>query len=185
MKFVILIGPQAVGKMTIGQELEQISGLKLFHNHMTIEFVSRFFNYGTAQGRKLVNNIRAEFFHAFAESNEPGFIFTFVWAFGQPGEREYVESISKIFEDKGVEVFWVELEAQFEERLRRNKTDNRLDHKPSKRDLEFSEKMLINSQKEYRLNSLEGEISRLNYLKIDNTNLPANIVAKQIYSFLS
>ena len=28
MKFVMIIGPQAVGKMTVGQELEKITGLK-------------------------------------------------------------------------------------------------------------------------------------------------------------
>ncbi len=37
MKFVLLFGPQAVGKMTIGYELEKLTGLKLFHNHMTLE----------------------------------------------------------------------------------------------------------------------------------------------------
>lgn len=37
MKCVHLCGPQAVGKMTVGEELTQITELKLFHNHMTIE----------------------------------------------------------------------------------------------------------------------------------------------------
>jgi ATP-dependent protease Clp ATPase subunit len=31
MKFVLIFGPQAVGKMTVGQELEKITELKLFH----------------------------------------------------------------------------------------------------------------------------------------------------------
>ncbi len=33
MKFILLFGPQAVGKMTIGQELAKITDLKLLHNH--------------------------------------------------------------------------------------------------------------------------------------------------------
>lgn len=32
--FVIIMGPHAVGKMTVGQELAKITGLRLFHNHM-------------------------------------------------------------------------------------------------------------------------------------------------------
>ena len=36
MKFILIFGPQAVGKMTVGQELQKITGLKLFHNHMTL-----------------------------------------------------------------------------------------------------------------------------------------------------
>jgi len=35
MKFVLIFGPQAVGKMTVGQELANLTKLKLFHNHMT------------------------------------------------------------------------------------------------------------------------------------------------------
>ncbi|AJH17331.1 Uncharacterized protein BWINRA5_03282 [Bacillus mycoides] len=47
MKFILIFGPQAVGKMTVGHELEKITDLKLFHNHMTIDFVSSFFDYST------------------------------------------------------------------------------------------------------------------------------------------
>ena len=35
MKFVIIFGPPAVGKMTVGYELAKFTGLKVFHNHMT------------------------------------------------------------------------------------------------------------------------------------------------------
>lgn len=40
MKFVKMFGPQAVGKMTVGQELAKITDLKLFHNHMTIDLLA-------------------------------------------------------------------------------------------------------------------------------------------------
>lgn len=40
MKLVIITGPQAVGKMTVGQELEKLTDLKLFHNHMTIDLAN-------------------------------------------------------------------------------------------------------------------------------------------------
>ena len=60
MKLIIIFGPQAVGKMTVGHELEKITDLKLFHNHMTIELVSPFFSYGTKTGKRLVNLFRKE-----------------------------------------------------------------------------------------------------------------------------
>lgn len=41
-KLIMITGPQAVGKMTVGQELEKITNLKLFHNHMTIDLVNNF-----------------------------------------------------------------------------------------------------------------------------------------------
>lgn len=52
MKLVIIFGPQAVGKMTVGQSLAAMTGFKLFHNHMSIDFVSQFFDYGTPAGKR-------------------------------------------------------------------------------------------------------------------------------------
>lgn len=44
-KLILIIGPQAVGKMAVGQELSKITGYKLFYNHMTIEMVRLIFDY--------------------------------------------------------------------------------------------------------------------------------------------
>jgi len=172
MKFVIIFGPQAVGKMTVGQELEKITGLKLFHNHMTIELVSPLFSYGTDQGRSLVRLFREEIFKAVASSDLPGLIFTYVWDFDSEYDWNYIEKISKIFTDTGGEVCLVELEAELEERVARNKTEHRLQHKPTKRDVKKSETELRNSIEHRRLNSRAGEISLPNYIRIDNTNMP-------------
>jgi shikimate kinase len=37
MHFVLIFGPPAVGKMTVGHEVAQRTGFKLFHNHLSIE----------------------------------------------------------------------------------------------------------------------------------------------------
>lgn len=79
MRLVVIFGPQAVGKMTVGQELEKITGLKLFHNHMTIDLVSQFFNYGTDTGKRLVRLFRQEIFEEVAKSDLEGIIFTYLW----------------------------------------------------------------------------------------------------------
>ena len=42
-----LVGPPAVGKMTVGQEIAARTGMRLFHNHMTIELVLQFFEFGS------------------------------------------------------------------------------------------------------------------------------------------
>ena len=138
MKFVMLIGPQAVGKMTVGQELAKITELKLFHNHMTIELVNNFFSYGTQQGKDLVNSFRMQIFEAVAKSDLEGLIFTYLWCFERKEDEEYYNKIRDIFVEQGAEVYLVELEADLEERIRRNETENRLIHRPSKRNLEWS-----------------------------------------------
>lgn len=171
MKLIIIFGPQAVGKMTVGQELEKITGLKLFHNHMPIELVSPFFSYGTETGKKLVKLIREEIFKAIAVSDQEGLIFTYLWYFDDSKDKEYLESLVDIFKNKGSEVYYVELEANEDERIKRNKTEHRLKHKPTKRNIEWSESELIKSSKEHRVNSNEGEITEKNYIKINNTKL--------------
>ena len=76
----------------------------------------------------------------------------------------------------------VELETTLEERLRRNKTENRLAYKASKRDLEWSENELLKSLEKHKLNSEPGEGEKIfeNYWRIDNTNISAEEVARMI-----
>ena len=59
---------------------------------------------------------------------------------------------------------------------------NRLEHKASKRDLEWSENDLLKSVTKHKLNSDPGVGEKIfeNYLRIDNTNLSAEEVAKMI-----
>lgn len=180
MKFVLIFGPQAVGKMTVGQELEKITELKLFHNHMTIELVLPFFDFGTEPFKRLVDLFRREMFEEISKSDLYGIIFTFVWVFDQQESWDFVNDICSIFESKGGEVYFVELEADLEVRLERNKNPHRLEHKPSKRNIEKSEQNLLITMEKHRLNSLEGEIKRENYIRINNTNLSAEEVARII-----
>lgn len=182
MKFVLIFGPHAVGKMTVGQELEKITGLKLFHNHMTIELIAPLFGYGSKSpvGTELVKHFRRKIFEEYAKTDNEGLIFTYVWAFDEKEDWDFVDEICAIFEEQGAEIFFVELEADLEKRVERNKTPHRLEHKPSKRDVELTERKLKESAEKYRLNSEVGEIKRENYMRINNTNLEADEVARRI-----
>lgn len=97
-KLILLTGPQAVGKMTVGQELEKITNLKLFHNHMTIDLVSHFFSYGTKTGKKLVETIRTEMLRTIAKSELEGVIFTFVMDYNSEKDKELNKATKEIFE---------------------------------------------------------------------------------------
>ena len=57
-KLLVIMGPQAVGKMTVGQELVKITELKLLHNHMTLDLVEKFFSVGTQLGWDLLCKLR-------------------------------------------------------------------------------------------------------------------------------
>ena len=173
MKLVLIIGSGAVGKMTVGQELMKITNLRLFHNHMMIEPVIEIF--GNFKGDTILK-LREVIFNDFVESNNEGMIHTLMWAFDMKSDWEYVENLKSKFD----EVYCVELIASQEVRLERNKTTNRLINKASKRDLEVSEKRLLNEENNHRLVSYEGEVPFKNYLRINNENIPANEVAEMI-----
>ena len=172
-----MIGKAAVGKMTVGQELMKLTGLRLFHNHMTIEPVIEIF--GQYNG-KVINRLRQVVFEEFAKSDCYGMIFTCMWAFDQQSDWDYIEHVKSIFEPYNTDFYYVELVASREIRLQRNVTENRLQNKASKRDIEVSNQRLIYADAQYRLESFEGEIPFDNYIKIDNSNLPPDVVAKMI-----
>ena len=177
MKLVFLIGNGAVGKMTVGQELMKITDLRLFHNHMTIEPVIEVFGYYNGE---TVIKLREVFFTEFAKSDNYGMIFTFMWAFDQQDDWDYVNHVTDIFKEQGAEIYYVELVAPQEVRLKRNETENRLKNKASKRNLEFSRNNILQHDEKYRLESYDGEIPFENYIKIDNTNLEPAEVARMI-----
>lgn len=177
MKLVFIIGDAAVGKMTVGQELMKITDLRLFHNHMTIEPVIEIF--GRYDG-EVVRDMREVIFSHFAASDNYGLIFTFMMAFDQDDDWAYLEHVKNIFRPFDTEFYYVELIAPQEVRLQRNATENRLNYKPSKRDVALSNKRLIEDDKHYRIVSEEGEIPFPNYLRIDNTDKSPEDVAKLI-----
>ncbi|MGD6801762.1 AAA family ATPase [Rossellomorea vietnamensis] len=184
MKLVLIFGPQAVGKMTVGQALSKKTGMKLLHNHMTIDLLQPLFGF-TPEMWRLTHQFREEIYKSFSRTDEIGLITTFVWAFNMEEDWGFVEKISSIFKDQSAEVYLVELEAEIEERIKRNVTPNRLEHKPTKRNTEQSEEHLLSSMKTLRLNSQENEIQAENYIRINNTSLSPDEVADKIKSEFS
>lgn len=180
MKLVIIFGPRAVGKMTVGYELERLTGLRLFHNHMTIDVVLRFFPFGSPPFHRLVTEFRTRIFEEVAASDLPGLIFTYVWALDHAGDKAHVDRLCDIFRRRGAEICFVELEASLDERLRRNETELRLAEKRPKRDLEFSRRNLLEIQEKYQLNTGGEFFYPERYLRIENTHLPPDEVARRI-----
>lgn len=178
---VIILGPHAVGKMTVGQELAKITGLRLFHNHMSIELTRKLFASSEKEWNILNGSIRQTVFELFAKGDFPGLIFTYMCAFDVPEEFEYLQGVIDLFKANGANCYVVELCADFDVRLVRNQTENRLLHKESKRDLEWSEAEMRRTSQRYRLNSYEGEsLPFEHYIKIDNTNREPEEVAELI-----
>ncbi|HJW48586.1 MAG TPA: AAA family ATPase [Candidatus Limnocylindria bacterium] len=176
---VFIVGPPAVGKMTVGAALAARTGLKLFHNHRTIDLVLPFFAFGSPPFGRLINEFRRRIMEEVASSDLPGLIFTYVWAFDQPSDDAEVGAYSAVFKQRGGAVFYVELQASQAVRLQRNETEFRLAEKPLKRNLVESRRLLISAD-DYQLDSGSRFEGRADYLRIDNTDLSPEDVADKI-----
>ena len=183
MKLLFIFGAHAAGKMTVGQAVSRITPMKLFHNHMTIEPVIELF--GVYNGA-VTERLRQVVFEEFAKTDNYGLIFTFIWAFEEPHDTEYVRWLTRLYQDAGAQVDYVELVCSQEVRLVRNRTENRLKEKASKRDVELSEARMLSSESRHRCNSEPGEvcgklgIAPERYLRIDNTHLSPDEAAERI-----
>lgn len=178
--FLIILGPPAVGKMTIGQEIAKNTGFKLFHNHLVVESLLPVFEFNSEHFKKLVKEFRTRIFEEVIIKRPNGIIFTFVTNFNDPICTNLLLQWINLFEKNNFEVCIVELTASLNTRLQRNETPNRLKHKASKRDLEFSRNILLQNQKEWLMEAPDDFFKNLSYFKINTENIAPQDVAHVI-----
>ena len=176
---VFIIGAPASGKMTIGQELSRMTDATLFYNHQAIDFALEIYQDYTEEMWEFVRGITFSFLGASAR-NQRSVILTDVIDFSNQYHLMYLKDIQDLLNEYHQQILFVELETSLEERLRRNRTENRLKYKPLKRYVEVSEREILETDKTDQLNSQKQPSGLYHYLKIDNTNLSAEEVAKQI-----
>ena len=176
---IFIIGPQAVGKMTVGQQLSRATGYKFMSNHQTIELLLPIFDYGTPSFQRLLFDFRLSLFEEVAASKVPGFIFSCVSDFDSVLDRGQTQCYIAPFARRGARVLFVELEASFATRLERNRSEHRQQQKPSKRDTAFSEKLLRKGEED-RFKSKSGFPYAYPHLKINNETLAPQEVAGEI-----
>ena len=176
---LFIIGAPASGKMTIGQELSLLTDSTLFYNHQAIDFALEIYQDYTEEMWEFVRGMTFSFLGASAR-NQRSVILTDVIDFSNQYQLMYLKQIQDLLGDYHQEILFVELETSLEERMRRNRTENRLKYKPLKRYFEVSEREILETDKTNQLNSQKQPSGLHHYLKIDNTNLSAEEVAKQI-----
>lgn len=176
---IFIIGAPASGKMTIGQELSRLTDATLFYNHKAIDFSLEIYQDFTEEMWEFVRGITFSFLETSAR-NHRSMILTDVIDFSNDYQLIYLKQIQDLLDNFHQEILFVELETTLEERLHRNRTENRLKHKPLKRHIEISEREILETTETLQLNSQNQPNELHHYLKINNTNLSAAEVAKQI-----
>ena len=167
MKLIIIHGPPAAGKYTVGTELSRLTGYKLFHNHLSIDFVKPVFEFGTPKFWDVIGQVRTSII---AEAAREGIslIHTFCYEFSV--DDEHFAKLIAAAEDNGGEVHLVLLVCGDEERRRRMPNQSRI--KIGK----LTDPDRVGTNKVELSRPLAGRET----LVIDTTETPAESSARQI-----
>jgi len=178
MKLLIIFGPPAVGKTTVGKILEQKTDFKLFHNHMIMDGVMHLFGVGTLAEDKLSRIIRENIIKEAAESGLD-LIFTYVWNFSKDKGKNNIDIYKDIYEKVGGKVIFIELSASLSVRAERASDPNR----------NIEKKYAPNKE---RVIALEDSLSFVspspffykNYTKIETENKSIDSIVEEILKII-
>ena len=107
MKLVAIYGAPGVGKLTTARALAELTGYKLFHNHLTFNLVSAIFPLLSPPFFELMETIWLATFEAAARAGVPGLVFTFVYA--APEDDGFVARMIETAGRHGAETLFVRL----------------------------------------------------------------------------
>jgi tRNA uridine 5-carbamoylmethylation protein Kti12 len=116
MKLVFIYGPPASGKLTVAKKLAKLTGFRLFHNHVSIQFVQSLFEFGSKSFSRLTDKYRTEMIEEAAKEGVDT-IFTFVY--GKTSDDPFVRKIIRKVNAHGGKVCLVRLHCDRDELERR------------------------------------------------------------------
>lgn len=193
MRLLVMFGPPAVGKMTVGRAIAQRSGFRLFHNHALIEPLLEVFDYGTAPFTRLLREWRGRVVEE-AASSGTGLLLTYVWGLELPGDTDELAEYIRPYVERNADVAFVELAADLDKRLQRNRTELRLAEKRSKRDVEWSDANVRDLERHVMNTGHQSDddpplpgtllLARHRHMRIDNSELTPQEAAVAILAWL-
>lgn len=105
MKLIYIYGPPAVGKLEVAKQLAKITNFRLFHNHLTGDYVSSIFPLKDKISNKLKCKIACEMLEAAARYGI-NVIFTKVY---DATDKNFVRKVINIVEKNGGRILFVKL----------------------------------------------------------------------------
>jgi hypothetical protein len=184
---LFVFGPPAVGKMTVGRAVADASGFRLFHNHHMLEPLLDVFDYGTPPFNVLLEEFRLRVLEEAARA-DTDLVYTLVWALDLPEDAAYLRRHLAPFVEAGRTIAFVELYADLDTRIARNRTPYRLAEKKSKRDLAWSDDNVRELDRHVlntgvRPTPADELIAAYPHLRIDNTARSPEDVAAEVLAW--
>jgi hypothetical protein len=167
MKLIFIYGAPATGKLTAGKKLSELTGFKLYHNHLTIDPVLTIFSFDQPEFLRLCGLINLDVLTSASEAKLPGLIFTYTY--GGLLDDPFIEEVIRRFDS---EVQFVHLVCDVEELKRRAaNADRRVHHKVVDPEILTLAMKAIDYDK---------DIDHRCHLTVDTTRLPPLETAREI-----
>ena len=170
MKLVVIYGAPGVGKLTTARALAELTGFRIFHNHLSFDLVKAVFDFPTPPFMRLSETVRLATFEAAAREKLPGLLFTFAYA--APEDDAFIKKITDVIAPHQGKAVFVRLFCDRATHERRVLAEER------KRFGKITDPV-----------ALRGALERWNFdsaipfgegLEIDNSNAQPDAVARQI-----
>jgi hypothetical protein len=92
MKFLLIYGPPAVGKLTVAEEVSRLTGMRVLDNHATVNAVQPVFDFDTDSYRHVLRTVRLAIIEE-AARQDVSIVSTFVYL---PISTPYIDLLSEV-----------------------------------------------------------------------------------------
>ena len=174
MKLIVIYGPPAAGKYTIAKIIAEITGYKLFHNHLTVDLLKSVFTWGTPEFFRFSQKIRIEIIEEAAKQNIAGIIHTFVYE--KEADDDFIKRMIEAVIKNNGEVKFVQVYCEQEQLLKRVTEESRSKFQKVK--------TVENLQKTLEERDLISPIEFVDSIKIDNTLLTIDETIKKVLDII-
>src|SRR5476649_1851680 len=99
MKLIVIYGPSAAGKHTVGKQLAKLTGYKFFYNHLTVDVVRAVFDDSDKRRHDLLCDLRLRVIEE-AARYDLNMIFTVAYTFDKPSQI-FMQDIIKTVTGQG------------------------------------------------------------------------------------
>jgi hypothetical protein len=109
VKFLLIYGPPAVGKLTVAREIARLTGMKLFDNHATVNAVAPVFGFEHEAYVRLLRVTRLAILEEAAKA-DIDIVSTYVYNHARSeGSLEYISLLKELFGKYGAKLLLLRL----------------------------------------------------------------------------
>ena len=171
MNVIFLYGPPAAGKLTVAEKLSKLTGYKIYHNHLTVDFAIKIFPWGSAEYGELVTATRLKIVELAAKTKGRGLILTH--CYGHPVDIPFIKKMCRIVKSADSRIYFYQIICDTDELFKRIGNRSRTGHQKIR-----SPKVLREVLKKF---DLYTPIPGVKSLPVDTGKLSAIQAAKIIY----